>query len=62
MKSDTYFYSQKWYDILEIEKKILGNERTYRINAILEEDRKIAEKPILIVFTGERHTMNVNLG
>lgn len=45
VKSDTYFYSQKWYDILEIEKeKILGNERTYRINAILEEDRKIAEK------------------
>ena len=45
VKRDTYFYSQKWYDILEVEKgKISGNERTYRLNAILREDREIAEK------------------
>jgi diguanylate cyclase (GGDEF)-like protein/PAS domain S-box-containing protein len=45
VKSDTYFYSQKWYDILEIDKeKITGKESIYRLNAILEEDREIAEK------------------
>lgn len=45
VKRDTYFYSQKWYDIFEVEKeKILGNERAYRLNAILKEDRIIAEK------------------
>jgi len=45
VKRDTYFYSQKWYDILEVEKeKILGNEKTYRLNAILKEDRAIAKK------------------
>jgi len=45
VRRDKYFYSHKWYDIFEVEKeKILGNERTYRLNAILEEDREIVEK------------------
>ena len=44
---DTYFYSQKWYDILEIEKeKITGKENIYRINAILEEDREAHESAL----------------
>lgn len=44
---DTFFYSQKWYDILEIEKeKIAGKENIYRINAILEEDRRTHENAL----------------
>ncbi|MGI6084422.1 MAG: EAL domain-containing protein [Acetivibrionales bacterium] len=48
VKNDTYFYSQKWYDILEIERdKIEGKEREYKIDAVLEEDKKIPEKALL---------------
>ncbi len=45
--NDTYFYSQRWYDILEIEKdKIEGAESAYRLNTILEEDIGIPEKAL----------------
>lgn len=41
--TDTYFYSDKWYDIFEIEKKeIDGREKDYRLNAIIDEDKDIS--------------------
>ena len=45
--NDTYFYSQKWYDILEIEKgKIQGQESACKLNLVLEEDSQIPEKAL----------------
>lgn len=41
-ETDTYFYSDKWYEIFEIDKnEIDGREKDYRLNAIVEEDRAI---------------------
>lgn len=42
-ETDTYFFSDKWYEIFEVDKnEIEGMEKDYRINAIIEEDRAIA--------------------
>ncbi len=47
MITDTYFYSDKWYDIFEIEKaKIDGREKEYTYHAIIEEDREISKNAI----------------
>ena len=46
-ETDSYFYSDKWYEIFEIDKKeIDGREKEYRLNAIVEEDKIIAQKAV----------------
>ncbi len=46
-ETDTYFYSDKWYEILEVDKKeIEGREKEYRENAIVDEDKHIAEHAV----------------
>lgn len=43
--SDTYFYSDKWYEIYEIGKDLIyGAEKEYRFNVILDEDKAMAQK------------------
>lgn len=43
--TDTYFYSDKWYEIFELEKKeIDGREKEYRLNAIIDEDKQIVQE------------------
>lgn len=45
--NDKYFYSQKWYDILEVNKEeVEGRESAYKKDAILKEDRAIPEKAL----------------